>query len=98
LLIRNDELFNAEEQQSNIGGIINISTHEIENFPNHPFKVRFHYDMAKMVESIQERGVLIPTIVRPNPNGNGYQMIAGHRRKFASELLYLEMHIFHKAV
>lgn len=87
-----DDLFSEKEQvqQSNIDGIIHISIHEIEDFPNHPFKVRIDDDMAKMVESIQERGVLIPTMVRPNPNGNGYQMIAGHRRKFASELAELD--------
>lgn len=84
-----DDLFGTTSedlQQVSSDGIIEIPIHEIEDFPNHPFKVRIDEDMAKMIESIQERGVLMPTMVRPNPNGEGYQMIAGHRRKFASEI------------
>ena len=57
----------------------------ISDFPNHPFRVVLDDNMREMVESIRQYGVLVPTLVRPAPDG-GYQMISGHRRKMASEL------------
>ena len=58
---------------------------EISDFPNHPFKVRMDDAMTEMAESVKQYGVLVPALVRPLPDG-GYQMVAGHRRKRASEL------------
>jgi len=58
---------------------------EISDFPNHPFHVRMDEEMERLVDSVKERGVLSPVLVRPMPDG-GYQMVAGHRRKRASEL------------
>ena len=58
----------------------------IDDFPEHPFKVQENEDLSKLKESIKENGVLEPIIVRPKEN-NRYEIIAGHRRKFASELL-----------
>ena len=62
-----------------------IDITEISDFPNHPFKVKTDEKMLEMVDSIKEYGVLIPALVRPKSEG-GYEMVAGHRRKMASEL------------
>lgn len=77
-----DILFKSEKTKQEETGerIINIKLTEISDFPNHPFKVRQDREMFELADSIAKRGVSIPTIVRPKPNG-GYEMIAGHRRK-----------------
>ncbi|WP_103241295.1 ParB/RepB/Spo0J family partition protein, partial [Acetatifactor muris] len=62
-----------------------IPLEEISDFPNHPFKVKMDESMADMAESVKQYGVLVPALVREKPEG-GYEMIAGHRRKMASEL------------
>ena len=64
--------------------IIDLSL--IDDFPEHPFKVQENEDLSKLKESIKDNGVLEPIIVRKKEN-NRYEIIAGHRRKFASELL-----------
>lgn len=82
-----DDLFSTEEEraEARLEKIVNLSPSEISNFPNHPFKVRMDTAMQEMVESMRQYGVLVPTLVRPKPEG-GYEMIAGHRRKKAAEL------------
>lgn len=84
-----DDLFNPsgtrEEENNTASGIKDIPIAEIDDFPDHPFKVRNDDDMRKLVESVSEYGVLEPALVRPRAEG-GYEMIAGHRRKMASEL------------
>jgi ParB family chromosome partitioning protein len=62
-----------------------IAIDEMEDFPNHPFKVTDDEKMWDTVESIKQNGVLVPAIVRPKENGN-YEIVAGHRRRFACEL------------
>jgi len=62
-----------------------LSLSEISDFPNHPFKVRMDAEMQEMAESVKQYGVLVPGLVRPK-EGGGYEMVAGHRRKMASEL------------
>ena len=62
---------------------------KIDDFPNHPFKVVNNEDMEQMSESIKDNGVLVPVIVREKTDGR-YEMISGHRRKFASQLAGLE--------
>lgn len=57
----------------------------IDDFPDHPFKVRDDTSMCQLVESVMEHGILVPAIVRPKEDGR-YEMISGHRRKRASEL------------
>lgn len=64
-----------------------ISLREIRSFKNHPFRSTEDEDMLKLIDSIRENGQLVPVIVRPAKNGNGYEMISGHRRKEAMKLL-----------
>ena len=86
-----DDLFTTQEERDrlNLEKIIDISITDIEDFPNHPFKVIVNDELKEMVESIKEKGVLSPALVRKKSNGK-YEMISGHRRKKASELANLE--------
>ena len=86
-----DDLFTTQEERdsANLEKIVNINLNEIDDFPDHPFKVVENDEMKDMMESIQDKGVLVPTIVRKKEDGR-YEMISGHRRKKASELLNLE--------
>lgn len=86
-----DDLFTTQEERidNSLEKVINININEIDEFPNHPFKVLDNEDMAKMVDSINDKGVLVPAIVRKKSDGR-YEMISGHRRKRASELINLE--------
>ena len=82
-----DDLFTTEQerQDSSLEKVVDISLTDIQDFPNHPFKVIVNEEMQEMAQSISEYGVLLPVLVRPLPNGK-YQMISGHRRKKASEI------------
>lgn len=82
-----DDLFSTQEERDEAKRemIMEISIDEIRDFPNHPFKIRMDEEMANLVESVKQYGVLSPVIVRPTEEG-GYEMIAGHRRRYASEL------------
>lgn len=86
-----DILFKSEKtkQEDNAEKIINIPLDEISGFPNHPFKIREDKAMIELSESITKVGVLMPALVRPKEDG-GYEMIAGHRRKFASQYANIE--------
>ena len=75
----------AERDEAQRETIRDIPLEEISDFPNHPFKVRMDESMMEMVDSVKQYGVLVPALVRPKPDG-GYEMIAGHRRRKASEL------------
>ncbi len=87
-----DDLFTTEQQRQELKleKVMNIPINEIHEFKNHPFKVRMDEDMVKLVESIPENGIILPTLVRPSPNGKGYEMVSGHRRMKAAELNQLE--------
>lgn len=82
-----DDLFSTEEEraEARLEKVVNLSPSEISDFPNHPFKVRMDAAMQEMTESVKQYGVLVPTLVRPKPEG-GYEMVAGHRRKKAADL------------
>lgn len=86
-----DDLFSTQEQRDEASreSVRNIPISEISDFPNHPFKVKMDENMSDLVDSIKEHGVLVPALVRPKEYGT-YEMVAGHRRKFASELADLE--------
>ena len=85
-----NDLFSTQAERDNAqrSYVIDLDPAEISDFPNHPFHVRMDEEMERLVESIRERGVLSPVLVRPMPDG-GYQMVSGHRRKMAAELAEL---------
>ena len=87
LLTSVDSLFTtqAERDEAKRESIRKIPLSEISDFPNHPFKVRQDESMMELVESVKTYGVLVPGLVRPKEDG-GYEMVAGHRRKLASQL------------
>lgn len=86
-LNRLDDLFTSQSERENglTPTIKDIPLEKLVPFPNHPFKVRDDEEMNKLVESVSENGVLVPAIVREKNNGD-YEIISGHRRKFASEI------------
>ena len=79
-----DDLFSSEadRQDAQHEKIIEIPMEEISENPDNPFQVRDDEEMAKMVESVKEYGILNPALVRPKQDG-GYELVAGHRRKFS---------------
>ena len=85
-----DDLFSTDESraESQLERVVTLNPAEISDFPNHPFKVKQDEAMAEMVESVRKYGVLVPALVRPKEDG-GYEMVAGHRRKFAATLAEL---------
>lgn len=85
-----DDLFSTDESraESQLEKAVTLNPAEISDFPNHPFKVKQDDAMAEMVESVRKYGVLVPALVRPKEDG-GYEMVAGHRRKFAAALAEL---------
>lgn len=80
-----DSLFTTQAERDNADNeqVIKIKINSIHDFPNHPFKVKEDDDMNKLIESVQERGVVLPTLVRQRNDGS-YEMISGHRRKHAA--------------
>lgn len=86
-LLSVDSLFTteAEREDAKREHVQEIPLTEISDFPNHPFHVRMDESMVEMADSVKQYGVLVPALVRPRPEG-GYEMVAGHRRKAASEL------------
>ena len=82
-----DDLFATEESRADTQRekVQEIPLGELHPFRNHPFKVKDDAAMQDTVDSVREYGVLVPAIARPDPDG-GYELIAGHRRHYASEL------------
>lgn len=86
-----DDLFSTQEQRDDekLSKIKDIPISDIDDFPDHPFKVKDDEDMMQLVESIKERGVITPATVRLKEDGR-YELISGHRRKRASEIMGLD--------
>ena len=86
-----DELFmtDAERKENKLPRIYDIPLTEIDDFPDHPFKVKMDEDMDQLVASIKERGLITPITLRPKEDGR-YEIVSGHRRKKACELAGLE--------
>ena len=82
-----DDLFFTQEMREDVNRekVVDIPLSEISDFRNHPFQVRLDEAMQEMAESVKQHGVLVPALVRPKSDG-GYEMVAGHRRRKASEL------------
>ncbi len=90
-----DSLFSTEEerQEANSEKVMKIPVDQISDFKGHPFHVTMDEDMAKLIDSIKENDMLMPALVRPKGDGT-YEMISGHRRKFAmSQLGRKEMNV-----
>lgn len=90
-----DSLFSTEEerQEANSEKVMTIPIDKITDFKEHPFHVTMDEDMAKLIDSIKENDMLMPALVRPKKDGT-YEMISGHRRKFAlSQLGRKEMNV-----
>ena len=86
-----DDLFETDESraEANLSKIREISIEEIDEFPDHPFKVLMDEDMEQLVDSVRRSGVMTPATVRQKEDGR-YELISGHRRKKACELAGLE--------
>ncbi len=86
-----DDLFSTEESRSNTNRerVVELPLAELHPFRNHPFKVVDDEKMQDTAQSIREHGVLVPAIVRPREEG-GYEIVAGHRRHFASQIAGLD--------
>ena len=86
-----DDIFSTQEMRDDekLAKIRDIPLELIDDFPDHPYKVRDDEDMMQLVESIKERGVITPATVRQKEDGR-YELISGHRRKRASELAGFE--------
>lgn len=82
-----DSLFTTQEQrdEAKLEKVVDININEIDDFPGHPFKVVNNEEMQNMKNSIIDNGVLVPALVRQKDDGR-YEMVSGHRRKFASQL------------
>ena len=87
-----DDLFSTEEkrQEEQWEQVQQIPIDDLHPFTNHPFKVLDDEAMTRTVESIAQYGVLAPLIARPRPDGDGYEIISGHRRQYAAKLAGLE--------
>ena len=87
-----DDLFSTEEnrQEEQREQVQQIPIGELFPFKNHPFKVLDDESMQRTVESVEQYGVLSPLIARPRPDGDGYEIISGHRRQHAAQLAGLD--------
>ena len=90
LLTSVDNMFTTQEERDNAqrSYVIDLPAAEISDFPDHPFKVRMDESMMELADSVKQHGILVPSLVRPMPDGS-YQMVSGHRRKRAAELAEL---------
>ncbi len=90
LLTSVDSMFTTQEERDNAqrSYVIDLPAAQINDFPDHPFKVRMDESMMELADSVKQHGILVPSLVRPMPDGS-YQMVSGHRRKRAAELAEL---------
>ena len=90
-LTKLDDLFTTQAQrdEEQLSKIRDIPLELIDDFPDHPFKVRDDEDMMQLVESVKERGIITPVTLRPKEDGR-YEIVSGHRRKKACELAGFE--------
>ena len=85
-----NDLFSTQAERDNAqrSYVIDLPAAEISDFPDHPFKVRMDESMMELADSVKQHGILVPSLVRPMPDGS-YQMVSGHRRKRAADLAEL---------
>lgn len=75
----------VSEMVKNEPEIVKIKLNQLSEFKNHPFKVEYNAELFELMKSVEADGILVPLLVRPKPKGQGYEIIAGHRRKAACE-------------
>ena len=87
LLTSVDSIFTTQEERDNAqrSYVTDLPPEKISDFPNHPFKVRMDQSMLELADSVKQHGILVPSLIRPMPDGS-YQMVSGHRRKRAAEM------------
>lgn len=80
-----DDLFTTEEQRQDakLEKVVKIPIDDITDFKKHPFNVRLDEEMESLIKSVKDNGILVPVLVRPSKKCKGYEMVSGHRRKFA---------------
>ena len=86
-----DDLFTTQEMRDDakLERVQNIPLSELHPFKDHPFKVQNNEEMERMIESIRKVGAITPALARPSPDG-GYELISGHRRLAACQVLGIE--------
>ncbi len=80
-----EEVQTEGNTNTQVDEIKNLRLNQLVNFKDHPFKVETNTELFELMQSIEKDGVLVPLLARPNPNGEGYELISGHRRKAACE-------------
>ena len=80
-----EEIVTEGKTNTQVDEIKNLRLNQLVNFEDHPFKVETNTELFELMQSIEKDGVLVPLLARPNPNGEGYELISGHRRKAACE-------------
>ena len=80
-----EEVVTEGKTNTQVDEIKNLRINQLVNFKDHPFKVETNTELFELMQSIEKDGVLVPLLARPNPNGEGYELISGHRRKAACE-------------
>ena len=80
-----EEIVTEGKTNTQVDEIKNLKLNQLINFKDHPFKVETNTELFELMQSIEKDGVLVPLLARPNPNGEGYELISGHRRKAACE-------------
>lgn len=80
-----EEVVTEGKKNTQVDEIKNLRLNQLVNFKDHPFKVETNTELFELMQSIEKDGILVPLLARPNPNGEGYELISGHRRKAACE-------------
>lgn len=80
-----EEVVTECNTNTQVDEIKNLRLNQLVNFKEHPFKVETNTELFELMQSIEKDGILVPLLARPNPNGEGYELISGHRRKAACE-------------
>jgi ParB family chromosome partitioning protein len=80
------EVLTEGNKNTQVDEIRNLRLNQLVNFKDHPFKVETNSELFELMQSIEKDGVLVPLLARPNPNGECYELISGHRIKAACEL------------
>lgn len=79
--LHSEEVETESRKNNLLDEVKNLSINQLVNFENHPFKVETNTELFELMQSIEKDGLLVPLLARPNPKGDGYELISGHRRK-----------------